>query len=433
MKDNHSLSEAYRTIPIPKGKFTLRKWLAFVGPGLMVAVGYMDPGNWATDIVGGARYGYTLLSVILISNMIAMLMQHLSLKLSIATGLDLAQACRMYFTKPVNILLWILAEIAIAATDLAELIGSAIALQLLFGIPLIAGVLITTADVFVILLLQDKKFRYLEMLIISMIFIISCCFAYELALSSPDWKQATKSLIPTTEILQNSGMLLIAIGILGATVMPHNLYLHSGIIQTRAYDMDIEGKKDAIKWGTLDSTFSLFLAFFINAAILILAASAFHTQGLTDVDEIDKAYILLEDALGSALAPTAFALALLAAGQNSTLTGTIAGQIVMEGFMNIKLKPWIRRIITRLIALIPAVIIVLSTGNNHTTDMLVYSQVVLSLQLSFAVIPLVAFTSNKKLMHQFVNPHWVKLLAWSAAIIIAILNVFLVFETITTF
>lgn len=433
MKENHSLSEAYRTIPIPKGKFTLRKWLAFLGPGLMVAVGYMDPGNWATDIVGGARYGYTLLSVILISNLIAMLMQHLALKLGIATGMDLAQACRKSFPKPINIMLWILAEIAIAATDLAELIGSAIALQLLFGIPLIAGILITTADVFVILFLQEKKFRYLEMIIFSLIFIISCCFVYELALSSPEWKQATTSLVPTIEILQNSGMLLIAIGILGATVMPHNLYLHSGIIQTRAYDMDIDGKKDAIKWGTLDSTISLFLAFFINAAILILAASAFHIHGLTDVDEIDKAYILLEDTLGSSLAPTAFALALLAAGQNSTLTGTIAGQIVMEGFMNIKLKPWIRRIITRLIALIPAVIIVLSTGSNHTTDMLVYSQVVLSLQLSFAIIPLVIFTSNKNLMHQFVNPHWVKLLAWSAAIIIAILNVFLVFETITTF
>ncbi len=432
MKDNHSLSEAYRTIPIPKGKSIVRKWLAFVGPGLMVAVGYMDPGNWATDIVGGARYGYTLLSVILISNLIAMLMQHLALKLGIATGMDLAQACRNSLPKPINILLWILAEIAIAATDLAELIGSAIALQLLFGIPLIAGILITTADVFVILFLQEKKFRYLEMIIISLIFIISCCFIYELALSSPEWAKATRHLIPTAEILNNPGMLLIAIGILGATVMPHNLYLHSSIIQTRAYDMDVAGKKDAIKWGTLDSTFSLFLAFFINASILILAASAFHIHGLTDVDEIDKAYILLEDTLGSALAPTVFALALLAAGQNSTLTGTIAGQIVMEGFMNIRLKPWIRRIVTRLIALIPAVIIVLSTGSSHTTDMLVYSQVVLSLQLSFAIIPLVIFTSDKRLMHQFVNPIWIRILAGFVAIVIAILNVYLVFKTLTS-
>jgi len=431
MKEDHSLSEAYRTIPIPRGSSLWRKWLAFVGPGLMVAVGYMDPGNWATDIVGGARYGYTLLSIILISNLIAMLMQHLALKLGIATGMDLAQTCRKSFSKPVVVLLWLLAEIAIAATDLAELIGSAIALQLLFGIPLLAGVLITTADVFIILFLQEKKFRYLEMIIISLIFIISCCFIYELTLSSPHWGQAAKSLIPSSAIFTDTGMLLIAIGILGATVMPHNLYLHSSIIQTRAFDMDVAGKKDAVKWATLDSTFSLFLAFFINASILILAASAFNTHGLTDVDEIDKAYILLEGVLGNALAPTIFALALLAAGQNSTITGTIAGQIVMEGFMNIRLRPWLRRIITRLIALIPAIIVVTSTGSSHTTDMLVYSQVVLSLQLSFAVIPLVIFTSDRNIMQNFVNPLWIKLLAGFSAILIAVLNIFLVFKTLT--
>jgi manganese transport protein len=430
--NNKSLSESFRTIKVPEGVSLFKKFFAFVGPGMMVAVGYMDPGNWATDIVGGAKYGYTLISIIFISNLFAMLMQHLSLKLGVASGRDLAQACRDNFSKPVSIILWIFCEIAIAACDLAEVLGTAIALQLLFGLPLFAGVIITVFDVFIILFLQQINFRYLEVFIGSLMFIILSCFVFELMLSKPDLALAAQNLIPKSVILTDTSMLLIAIGILGATVMPHNLYLHSSIVQTRAYKLDYKGKKEAIKWATLDSTISLFLAFFVNAAILILAASGFHEKGITDVDDIGKAHMLLEDLLGNKWAPTAFAIALLAAGQNSTITGTMAGQIVMEGFINIRLKPWLRRILTRLVAIVPALIVVGITGNEHTTDMLILSQVILSMQLSFAIIPLVLFTSNKVIMGEFANSKFLGLIAWIIAIIIAMFNIFLVFQTLTS-
>lgn len=416
-----SLPESFATIAVPKRE-GLRKLMAFAGPGLMVAVGYMDPGNWATDIAGGSSFGYTLLSVILISNLFAILLQHLALKLGIVTGRDLAQACKDSYSKPVSIILWILCEIAIAACDLAEVIGSAIAINLLFGIPLTVGIIITILDVLVLLLLQNKGFRYLEAFVGGLIFIIFCCFAYELLVSKPEINAVIAGLLPRTEIITNGDMLYIAIGILGATVMPHNLYLHSSIVQTRNFERNDEGKKQAIKYATIDSTVSLLLAFFINAAILILAASAFHSNGLKEVADINDAYKLLEPVLGVKLASTFFAIALLASGQNSTLTGTIAGQIVMEGFLDIRLKPWLRRLITRLIAVVPALIVSIFYGENGTGTLLIFSQVILSVQLSFAVIPLLQFTGNKTKMAQFVNSTWLNITAWIIALIIIVLN-----------
>ena len=428
-KTNDSLSEVFSSVEVPmKGSF-LKKLFAFTGPGLMVAVGYMDPGNWATDIAGGAQFGYTLLSVILISNLFAIVLQHLALKLGIVAERDLAQACRDHFPPFINYILWILCEIAIAACDLAEVIGSAIALNLLFGIPLVWGVVITIADVFIILFLQYKGFRIIESIVGGLIFIILGCFVYEIIYSNPDIFPLLNGLIPEKEIITNPSMLYIAIGILGATVMPHNLYLHSSIVQTRNYPRNEEGKKTAIKFATIDSTISLLFAFFINAAILIVSAAAFHTSGNTSVADINDAHKLLTPLLGVSLASILFAVALLASGQNSTLTGTLAGQIVMEGFLDIKLKPWLRRIITRAIAIIPAFVVVVLYGEEGTGKLLVLSQVVLSMQLSFAVIPLVLFTNSKLKMGKFANPFWLKLLVWFITIIIVSLNGYLLFET----
>jgi manganese transport protein len=428
-KTSHSLSEVYASVKVPKNASFWRKYLAFAGPGLMVAVGYMDPGNWATDIAGGAQFGYTLLSVILISNIFAMVLQHLSVKLGVVAERDLAQACRDHFSPTTNFILWIFCEIAIAACDLAEVIGSAIALNLLFGIPLTWGIVITTVDVLLILLLQSKGFRWIESIVAGLIFIILACFVYELVISQPAINDLLGGLVPRKEIIQNPAMLYIAIGILGATVMPHNLYLHSSIVQTRDYDRTREGKKEAIKFATLDSTVSLMLAFFINAAILILAAATFHTTGNKDVADIHDAYKMLTPILGASMASIAFAIALLASGQNSTLTGTLAGQIVMEGFLNIRLKPWLRRLITRLIAVIPALIVAILYGEKGTTDLLVLSQVILSMQLSFAVVPLVMFTSDKAKMGEFVNKPFLKTCVWIISFIIIILNLYLLYQT----
>jgi manganese transport protein len=424
-----SLSEVYRTLPVPTKGSWIRKFLAFAGPGYLVAVGYMDPGNWATDLAGGSLFNYTLLSVILLSNLMAILLQALAGKLGIVTGRDLAQACRDHYSRPVAMVLWFLCELAIAACDLAELIGSAIALNLLFGIPLLYGVILTALDILLVLLLQNKGFRYIESLVLSLIFIIGGCFVVELVLAKPDLFGIAKGFIPSSHILTNPEMLYIAIGILGATVMPHNLYLHSSIVQTRSSPETAEGKKLAVRYATIDSTIALLFALFINAAILILSAATFNSSG-KEVEDIGQAYHLLTPLLGTSLASILFGVALLASGQNSTLTGTLAGQIVMEGFLNIRLKPWLRRLVTRIIAIVPAVIVTAIYGSKGTMDLLVLSQVILSLQLSFAVIPLVQFTSDKKKMGEFANPLWLKIIAWTVAIVIAGLNAYLLFETI---
>jgi manganese transport protein len=424
-----SLSEVHRSLVVPPSASFLRKLFAFAGPGFLVAVGYMDPGNWATDLAGGSKYNYSLLTVIMMSNLMAILLQSLSLKLGIATGRDLAQACRDHYSKPVSFFLWVICEIAIAACDLAEVIGSAIALNLLFGLPLLAGVCITSLDVLFVLFLQNKGFRYIEALVLTLIILIGGCFAWEIIASRPDLVGIAKGFLPSPKIVSDPGMLYIAIGILGATVMPHNLYLHSSIVQTRRYELNSAGKREAIKFATIDSTVALMFALFINAAILIVAAATFYTRGRNDVAEIQEAYKLLTPLLGATGASTVFALALLASGQNSTLTGTLAGQIVMEGFLNIRLRPWLRRLITRLIAIIPAVIVTIVSGEKGTTNLLVLSQVILSLQLSFAVFPLVMFTSDKTKMGEFVNRPFVKWLAWFVAIIIALLNGWLLMQT----
>jgi manganese transport protein len=424
-----SLSEVHRSLVVPPSASFVRKLLAFAGPGFLVAVGYMDPGNWATDLAGGSKYNYSLLTVIMISNLMAILLQALSLKLGIVTGRDLAQACRDHFSRPVSFALWFICELAIAACDLAEVIGSAIALNLLFGIPLLVGVCITAFDVLLVLFLQNKGFRYIEALVITLIAVIGGCFAWELVASRPDVVGIAKGFIPSSRIVTDPGMLYIAIGILGATVMPHNLYLHSSIVQTRRYEMNSAGKREAIKFATIDSTLALMFALFINAAILIVSAATFYTRGRNDVAEIQEAYKLLSPLLGVTGASTLFALALLASGQNSTLTGTLAGQIVMEGFLNIRLRPWLRRLITRLIAIIPAVAVTSVSGEKGTTNLLVLSQVILSLQLSFAVFPLVMFTSDKLKMGEFVNRPWTKYLAWFVAMVIALLNAWLLFQT----
>ena len=431
VNDTNSLADVHSSVHVPVNSGFFKTLRAYAGPGLMVAVGYMDPGNWATDIAGGARFGYRLLSVVLISNLFAILLQHLALKLGIATGRDLAQACRDHFSKPVSIGLWLLAEIAIAATDLAEVIGSAIALNLLFGLPLTVGILITALDVLLLLYLQNKGFQVIERIVASLIFLIVGCFGYELLVSQPNVADVVTGLVPHTEIITNPGMLYIAIGILGATVMPHNLYLHSSIVQTRDFGRDDAGRQSAIKFATIDSTVSLFLAFFINAAILILSAAAFHFSGNQQVADITDAHRLLDPILGVKLAGILFAVALLASGQNSTLTGTLAGQIVMEGFLNLRIKPWIRRLITRLVAIVPALIVAILYGERGTSELLVFSQVILSLQLSFAVVPLVQFTSDKLKMGRFVNPFWVKGVSWIVAILIMGLNGYLLWDTLS--
>jgi manganese transport protein len=425
-----SLPEVHSSLHVPHSASFLRKLLAFAGPGFLVAVGYMDPGNWATDLAGGSKYNYTLLSVIMLSNLMAILLQSLAIKLGVVTGRDLAQACRDHYSKPVSFILWVFCEIAIAACDLAEVIGSAIALNLLFGIPMIWGVCLTALDVLVILFLQQKGFRFIEALVITLIGTIGVCFGLEILFSKPDFLAIAQGfVIPSPQIIRDPGMLYIAIGILGATVMPHNLYLHSSVVQTRNYERTPRGKREAIRFSTIDSTVALSLALFVNAAILIVAAATFYRNGYTQVAEIQDAHKLLTPLLGVTGASTMFALALLASGQNSTLTGTLAGQIVMEGFLNIRIRPWLRRLITRAIAIIPAVIVTAFYGESGTAKLLILSQVILSVQLSFAVFPLVMFTSDKLKMGEFVNPQWVKILSWIVAVFIATLNAWLLVQT----
>jgi manganese transport protein len=424
-----SLPEVHRTVPVPATGSFWTKLFAFAGPGYLVAVGYMDPGNWATDLAGGSRYGYRLLSVIMLSNLMAILLQALAARLGIASGRDLAQACRDHYSRSTTIALWILCEIAIAACDLAEVIGSAIALNLLFSLPLMWGVCLTALDVLIVLYLQQYQFRYVEALVVLLILGIAGSFAIELALARPDLGAVLSSTIPSPAIVRNPDMLYIAVGILGATVMPHNLYLHSSIIQTRKYGDSLESRRQAVRFATIDSTIALMSALFLNGAILVTAAATFHGTGHQDVADISDAYLLLAPLLGTGLASTLFAVALLFSGQNATLTGTLAGQIVMEGFLNIRLRPWLRRLITRLIAIIPALVTVALYGERGTGALLVLSQVVLSLQLPFAVFPLVMFTGDRRKMGELVAPRWMLVLAWPVAVLIAALNVWLLWQT----
>ena len=419
-----SLPEVHGTIAVPKqAGFIgfLRKMLAFSGPGYLIAVGYMDPGNWATDLAGGSQFGYTLLFVVLLSSLMAILLQSLSARLGIATGRDLAQACRDHYSKPAAIFLWIICETAICACDLAEVIGSAIGLNLLFGLPLVWGVCVTALDVLAVMYLQNKGFRYIEVFVITLIVSIGGCFLLEIIFSRPDMRAVLGGMTPRLEIIRNPEMLYIAIGIIGATVMPHNLYLHSSIVQTRKFEQNAEGRREAIRYAVLDSTVALSLSFFINAAILVVAAATFHGRG-QNVGEIQEAYKLLSPMLGVGVASTLFSLALLASGQNSTLTGTLAGQVVMEGFLNLRLRPVTRRFITRALAIIPAALVAGLYGASGSAKLLVFSQVVLSLQLPFAVIPLVLFTGDRRKMGEFVIPLWLKVLAWITTALIVVLN-----------
>ena len=424
-----SLPESHRSIPIVAGASFFRKMLAFAGPGYLVAVGYMDPGNWATDLGGGSRFGYTLLSAVLVSSLMAIFLQALSAKLGIATGRDLAQACREHYSRRTTMILWVLCEIAIAACDLAEVLGSAIALKLLFGLPLLPGVLLTGLDVLLILALQGRGFRVLETLVVTLIMTIAGCFAYEIFFAHPLWIEAARGFLPTQEILKDREMLYLAIGILGATVMPHNLYLHSSLVQTRAFTEDARGKREAIRFATLDSTLALGFSLFVNAAILVLGAAAFHQRGMTTVADIGQAYQLLTPVLGASLASVLFASALLCSGQNSTLTGTLAGQIVMEGFLHLRIKPWLRRLITRSLAIIPAALVIGILGENHVTSLLIFSQVILSFQLPFAVVPLIQFTGDRAKMGEFTNGRLTVFFGWGMAVAIIALNAALLWLT----
>lgn len=425
-----SLAEVNGTVAVPAAGQWWRRLLAFVGPGYLVSVGYMDPGNWATDLAGGSKFGYTLLSVILLSNLMAILLQSLAARLGIVTDRDLAQACRATYSPAVNFMLWLACEAAIIACDLAEVIGTAIALKLLFGIPLIGGALIAALDAFLLLVLMNRGFRFLEAFVIALLVVIAACFTIQIAAAAPPVAAMLRGFVPSTEIFTNPEMLYIAIGIIGATVMPHNLYLHSSIVQTRAYERSDTGRRDAIKWATTDSTIALMLALFINAAILVVAAATFHKSGHSDVAEIGQAFELLSPLLGLGIASTLFAVALLASGLNSTVTATLAGQIVMEGFLDLRLPSWARRLLTRGIAIIPVIIVTAIYGERGTADLLVFSQVVLSMQLPFAVIPLVRFVSDRRKMGQFAIPAWVAAIAWIVAGVIVILNVKLLVDTL---
>jgi manganese transport protein len=429
LRSEASLVEVFRTVVVPTAGFW-RKFLAFFGPGYLVAVGYMDPGNWATSLSGGAQFGYTLLFIAVLSNIMAIILQSLCARLAIATGRDLAQACRDAFPKFISFPLWIFAELAICATDLAEVIGTAIGLNLLFKIPLEFGVLITALDVFLILWLQNKGFRWIEAFVISLLVVITACFAIQIFYAKPEWVEVINGFIPTTDIIKNPNKLFIALGIIGATVMPHNLYLHSGIVQTRAFGKTLPAKKEALKFITIDSTIALMFAFIINASILILAAATFHKTGQTNITELGKTHELLQPLLGIAIAPTLFGIALLCCGLNSTVTATMSGQIVMEGFLHIKLPAWLRRLITRLIAIVPAVIVILIYGADKTAFLLILSQVILSFQLPFAIIPLIMFTSSKQKMQKMVAPFWLTVIAIVIAAIIISLNIVLIRDTI---
>lgn len=418
-----SLSEVFRSIAVASGGTPWRRFLAFLGPGYLVAVGYMDPGNWATSLAGGARFGYALLFVALLSNIMAILLQSLCARLAIGAGRDLAQACRDAYPRWASVPLWVLAEVAIIATDLAEVIGTAIGLNLLFGIPLELGVVITALDVFLILWLQNKGFRWIEAFIIALLAVIAACFVVLIAMADPAWGAVIAGFAPTREIVVNPEMLYLALGIIGATVMPHNLYLHSGIVQTRAYGQDLGSKRDALRLATTDSTVALMFALTINASILILAAATFHGAGVTEIAEIDQAHALLQPLLGSELAPVLFGLALLCSGLNATVTATMAGQIVMEGFIAIRVRPWLRRLVTRLLAIVPAVGVILMYGNEGLGRLLILSQVVLSFQLPFAIVPLVMFTASRAKMGELVAPRWLTGLCGLIAALIIVLNV----------
>ncbi len=426
---SRSLPEVHGTISVPTGAGFWKKMLAFAGPGYLVAVGYMDPGNWATDLQGGARFGYTLLSVIVISNFMAILLQSLAARLGIASGRDLAQACRDRYSRRTTFVLWVLCEIAIAACDLAEVLGAAIALQLLFGLPLIWGVCLTSLDVLVVLYLQHHGFRWVEVIVVTLILGIASCFAAELIMARPALGALAAGIVPRVDIVQNPAMLYISIGILGATVMPHNLYLHSSIVQTRKYGEATESRAEAIRFANIDSAVALMSALFINGAILVMAAAVFHGTPHQDVAGISDAYELLTPLLGTTAASVLFAIALLFSGQNATLTGTLAGQIVMEGFLNIRLRPWLRRLITRLLAIVPAIVVIVIYGERGSEPLLILSQVILSLQLPFAIFPLVQFTSDETIMGPFANRWWVKALAWPVVLVIAALNIYLLYQT----
>ncbi|WP_426615680.1 Nramp family divalent metal transporter [Bradyrhizobium sp. McL0616] len=425
-----SLAEVNASVAVPTAGVWWRRLLAFVGPGYLVSVGYMDPGNWATDLAGGSRFGYTLLSVILLSNLMAILLQALAARLGIVTDRDLAQACRATYSPATNFMLWLACEAAIVACDLAEVIGTAIALKLLFGIPLIGGALLAALDAFLLLLLMNRGFRLLEAFVMALLAVIAVCFAVQIVAAAPPVADVLHGFMPKAEIITNPEMLYIAIGIIGATVMPHNLYLHSSIVQTRAYERNDEGRREAIKWATTDSTIALMLALFINAAILVVAAATFHKSGHSDVAEIGQAFELLSPLLGLGIASTLFAIALLASGLNSTVTATLAGQIVMEGFLDLRLPSWARRLLTRGIAIVPVIIVTAIYGERGTADLLVFSQVVLSMQLPFAVIPLVRFVSDRRKMGQFAIPAWVTALAWIVAGVIVVLNVKLLVDAL---
>ena len=422
------LSDVYKSVPVSRNGSHLRRMAAFIGPGYMVAVGYMDPGNWATSIAGGSKFGYTLLTVALISNIIAIILQSLTARLAIASGRDLAQACRDAFPKPVAYVLWLMAELAIIATDIAEVIGTAIGLNLLFGIPLEIGVIITALDVFLILYLQKMGFRWIEAFVMALLAVIAVCFGVQIAMSDPVWGDVIKGFAPTTEILRNPEMLYLALGILGATVMPHNLYLHSGIVLTREIGETAPEKRQALTYATIDSTVALMFALLINASILILAAATFHTTGRSEIAELGEAHSLLAPILGFAVAPVLFGISLLACGINSTVTATLAGQIVMEGFIQFRIPPWMRRLVTRCIAIIPAAIVTIWYGESGTGKLLILSQVVLSLQLSFAVFPLVMFTASKAKMGELVAPRWLSAISYVIAVFIAGLNIKLLFD-----
>ncbi|MES2905448.1 MAG: Nramp family divalent metal transporter [Pseudomonadota bacterium] len=417
------LIDVFRSIPVPADATNWRKFMAFLGPGYLVAVGYMDPGNWATSLAGGSKFGYALLFIALLSNIMAIILQSLCARLAIATGRDLAQACRDAYPRWTAWPLWFLAEIAIVATDLAEVIGTAIGLYLLFNIPLEIGVMITAADVFLILWLQTKGFRWIEAFIITLIGVIAFCFIAQIVMADPEWGAVLKGFLPSTQIVTDSNMLYLALGIIGATVMPHNLYLHSAIVQTRAYGHTTPEKREALKFATLDSTFALMFALTINASILILAAASFNKAGMVQVEDLNEAHKLLSPLLGYALAPSLFAIALLCCGLNSTVTATMAGQAVMEGFLDIRLPAWMRRLVTRLIAIIPAVVVTIVYGESWTAKLLIFSQVILSLQLPFAVLPLVHITASRSKMGALVSPRWLTVIAALIGALLISLNV----------
>ena len=427
-----SLPEVHATVAVPTSASWPRRLLAFVGPGYMVSVGYMDPGNWATDLAGGASFGYTLLFIIMLSNLMAILLQALAARLGIVTGRDLAQACRAYYPRPVNLVLWIACELAIMACDLAEVVGTAIALQLLFHIPLLIGSLLAGLDALLLLFLMNKGFRYLEAFVMALLSVIFLCFVVQIVAAQPPLGELLRAtFVPAPEIVTNPAMLYLAIGIVGATVMPHNLYLHSSIVQTRAYEKSEAGKRDAIKWAVTDSTIALMLALFVNGAILIVSAVAFHNSGHRDVADIGQAFELLSPLLGLGIASTLFAVALLASGVNSTVTATLAGQIVMEGFLRLRIPHWLRRLITRGAAIVPVVIAIALYGERGAADLLILSQVILSIQLPFAAIPLVQFVSSRRKMGNLAIGPWLSGLSWAVTAIILLLNAKLLFDFVS--